>query len=99
MNDLEAVKTQLTLDGWAVVRLENKNPVFEVRERLIKLYDLDKPVHVQYAKWVSRIARLDFGNSLKDNQPVMKKIWYLPGANWPLLASARTLEPSPAWPL
>lgn len=47
----------------------------EVREKLIKLYDLDKPFYVQYGKWVSRIFRFDFGHSLKDNQPVIKKIY------------------------
>lgn len=43
----------------------------EVRDKLIKLYDLDKPFHIQYGKWISRVARLDFGNSLKDNRPVI----------------------------
>lgn len=47
----------------------------EVKQKLIQLYNLDKPFHVQYGKWVSRIARLDFGQSIKDNQPVAKKIW------------------------
>lgn len=47
----------------------------EVKEKLIKLYDLDKPLHVQYGKWLARIARLDFGRSLKDDQPVIRKIW------------------------
>lgn len=46
----------------------------ETRERLIKLYELDKPVHIQYFKWLSRLIRLDFGNSLKDDRPVLEKI-------------------------
>lgn len=47
----------------------------EVKEKLIKLYELDKPVHIQYLKWLKRIAKLDFGLSIKDNQPVIRKIW------------------------
>ena len=37
-------------------------------------FGLDKPIPVQYAMWVSKIARLDFGRSFKDNRPVMEKI-------------------------
>jgi peptide/nickel transport system permease protein len=47
----------------------------EARERLRKFYELDKPLHVQYAKWVSRLARLDFGRSFSpDGRPVIDKI-------------------------
>jgi peptide/nickel transport system permease protein len=47
----------------------------EARERLRKFYELDKPLHVQYYKWVTRLARLDFGRSFSpDGRPVMAKI-------------------------
>lgn len=46
----------------------------EAKERLIKLYGLDKPWYVQYAHWLGRVVRLDFGNSFKDDQPVWGKI-------------------------
>ncbi|HEX5773155.1 MAG TPA: ABC transporter permease [Geomobilimonas sp.] len=47
----------------------------EARERLRKFYELDKPLHVQYAKWVSRLVRLDFGRSFApDGRPVITKI-------------------------
>src|SRR6266545_2575133 len=47
----------------------------EARERMRKFYDLDKPLHVQYGKWVSRLARLDFGRSFApDGRPVLDKI-------------------------
>ena len=47
----------------------------ESRERLRKFYELDKPLHVQYYRWVSRLARLDFGRSFSpDGRPVMAKI-------------------------
>lgn len=48
----------------------------EARERLEKLYGLDKPVAEQYLIWVKRIVKLDFGESFStDRRPVMDKIW------------------------
>jgi peptide/nickel transport system permease protein len=46
----------------------------QARENLKRLYGLDKPLHVQYARWVGRFVRLDFGDSYIDGQPVIKKI-------------------------
>ena len=47
----------------------------ELQERLRKYYDLDKPLPVQYAKWLSRLVQLDFGNSFaQDHRPVKQKI-------------------------
>src|SRR3989442_7298408 len=31
----------------------------EVRERLIQMYGLDKPLHVQYWNWLTRLVPLD----------------------------------------
>ena len=48
----------------------------EARERLEKMYGLDKPVIVQYGLWLKRIVQLDFGESFStDRRPVMQKIW------------------------
>jgi len=44
------------------------------RERLIKLYGLDKPWYIQYGNWLKRLVQLDFGKSFKDDRPVIKKI-------------------------
>jgi len=44
------------------------------RERLEKIYGLDKPLHVQYWNWLKKMLVLDFGNSFKDSQPVLDKI-------------------------
>jgi len=55
----------------------NMNPLVtpEAIARLEKLYGLDQPVHIQYLRWVSRLARLDFGNALTgDRRPVWDKI-------------------------
>ena len=39
------------------------------------LYGLNDPLHIQYLHWIGRLARLDFGLSLRDQQPVIDKIW------------------------
>ena len=44
----------------------------ESRQKLIELYNLDKPIHIQYGLWLKRIVKLDFGNSFKSHQrPVL----------------------------
>jgi len=48
----------------------------EARQKLEEYYGLDKPIHIQYLKWLKRVIRLDFGNSFSsDGRPVMEKIW------------------------
>jgi peptide/nickel transport system permease protein len=47
----------------------------EMREMLRVRYDLDKPLHVQYGKWLARLVQLDFGESFsQDRRPVLEKI-------------------------
>ena len=46
----------------------------EARARIEKLYGLDQPLHVQYGRWLGRIARLDFGRSFLDDRRVSEKI-------------------------
>ncbi len=46
----------------------------EAREKLDRLYGLDKPVHEQYWQWVKRLARFDLGRSFVDERPVSLKI-------------------------
>lgn len=46
----------------------------EARERLVKLYGLDQPWHVQYFRWLGSLARLDFGRSFRDDRLVWDKI-------------------------
>lgn len=46
----------------------------QARTRLIKLYGLDQPWTTQYARWLQRTARLDFGRSFRDDRPVILKI-------------------------
>ena len=47
----------------------------QARQLLRELYELDKPLHVQYWRWLTRIVRLDFGKSFSpDARPVLQKI-------------------------
>src|SRR5512132_1883651 len=47
----------------------------EVVEKIRELYGLDKPLHVQYWNWLTRVVRLDFGKSFQpDGRPVLTKI-------------------------
>ncbi len=76
----------ITLITFVVIHLAPGEPVemqvamnpkvsAEARQRLREHYGLDKPLNVQYVKWVARLARLDFGRSFaSDNRPVLDKI-------------------------
>lgn len=47
----------------------------EYREKLVKMYGLDKPWYVQYLRWLKGIVKLDFGKSFSlDQRPVWDKI-------------------------
>jgi peptide/nickel transport system permease protein len=45
------------------------------KQRLTKLYGLDKPMHIQYWNWLKRLVVFDFGQSFApDGRPVLDKI-------------------------
>jgi peptide/nickel transport system permease protein len=46
----------------------------DVRQVRMRLYGLDKPVYIQYAIWLGRVVRLDFGDSIKHHRPVIELI-------------------------
>ena len=53
----------------------NPRASVEMKERLRSMYDLDKPLPVQYIRWVGKLARLDLGISFStDRRPVADKI-------------------------
>lgn len=52
----------------------NPKVSYEARQRLEKLYGLDKPLPVQYWNWFIRLVRFDFGTSFQDDRPVLEKI-------------------------
>jgi peptide/nickel transport system permease protein len=57
--------------------------------RLEEKLGLNAPIYVQYAKWLQRVVRLDFGQSISERRPVTASIWdrlpntlYLMGTAW-----------------
>jgi peptide/nickel transport system permease protein len=75
----------ITIISFAIIHLAPGKPTtqqelmsprisYEAKARLQRLYDLDKPLHIQYFKWLGRIVRLDLGTSLTDGRSVVKKI-------------------------
>jgi peptide/nickel transport system permease protein len=76
----------ITLISFLVIHLAPGTPVemqttmnpkasLEAQKRLRELYGLDKPLHVQYGDWLTRLSRLDFGRSFSpDRRPVWDKI-------------------------
>jgi peptide/nickel transport system permease protein len=75
----------ITLITFTVIHLAPGNPVevqtqmslkvtAQARENLKRLYGLDKPVYAQYADWLKRFVKLDFGKSFVDGRRVVDKI-------------------------
>lgn len=65
----------LTPGGFTSVHMDmNPNVSPDSIAQLQALYGLDQPVAVQYARWLGRLARLDFGRSFLDQRPVLDKI-------------------------
>ncbi|MCM8813953.1 MAG: ABC transporter permease [Candidatus Omnitrophica bacterium] len=52
----------------------NQKVSLSVRERMEKLYGLDKPLPVQYWQWLRGMLTLDMGTSFIDGRPVREKI-------------------------
>ncbi len=46
----------------------------QAKEFYKKKFGLDKPLYMQYLIWMGNMLQGDFGNSFKDNRPVMDKI-------------------------
>jgi peptide/nickel transport system permease protein len=77
----------ITLISFAVIHLAPGEPVgldaslnpkvsAEARERIRHLYGLDEPLHIQYWRWLRRLAVLDLGESFsQDHRPVREKIF------------------------
>jgi peptide/nickel transport system permease protein len=53
----------------------NPKATAEYRARMVRYYGLDQPLHVQYGRWLVRMATLDFGPSFApDGRRVSEKI-------------------------
>lgn len=46
----------------------------QAREALRKLFGLDEPLYLQYARWLLAVLHGDFGTSLRTGQPVLSSI-------------------------
>ncbi|PIV17817.1 MAG: diguanylate cyclase [Elusimicrobia bacterium CG_4_10_14_3_um_filter_49_12_50_7] len=75
----------ITLISFLIMRLSPGGPELmsgfgsadsdpEVREKIVRVYGLDRPLHEQYLKWLGNIVTLDFGVSFQDGRSVSKKI-------------------------
>lgn len=63
--------------GDPVQFLSQMNPKISetARAKFIKMYELDKPIHIRYFNWLKKVAKLDFGESFAlDRKPVLEKI-------------------------
>ncbi len=62
--------------GTAVDARAQMNPkmTLQARERLTQLYGLDRPLPEQFGRWITRVARFDFGRSFVDGETVTRKI-------------------------
>ena len=54
--------------------IQSEQVAREVIEETRKLYELDKPIYVQYLNWLKRVVTFNFGDSFVDHRPVMDKI-------------------------
>jgi peptide/nickel transport system permease protein len=76
----------ITLISFVVIHLAPGSPIdvladlnpkmtAEAKQRLIRYYGLDRPLHERYLQWLRRFAALDFGVSFSaDRRPVLDKI-------------------------
>ena len=47
----------------------------EIRAAFMKEYGLDKPLHVQYAKWIAKVVQGDFGDSMVTRRPIALELF------------------------
>ena len=56
------------------LELENGNPGQVAVDQQRAQHGLDAPLPVQFGRWLSRVARFDFGSSFTDRRPVTEKL-------------------------
>lgn len=73
----------ITLFSFAIIHIAPGDPVTRLMspettaadlERMRHVMGLDRPIPVQYAKWVANLVTGDWGRSFSDGQPVLQKI-------------------------
>lgn len=60
--------------GDPVALLGGRNMTPAQKDRVRALYGLDKPIYVQYIKWLGQVLKGDFGRSFVDGRPVSAHI-------------------------
>jgi peptide/nickel transport system permease protein len=62
--------------GGPIDRIADLNPRVtpEAKEKIRHEMGLDRPIAIQYASWVKRLVKFDFGTSFTDSRPVLAKI-------------------------
>ncbi len=66
-----------------------------VREELLRKYQLDKPIYVQYWSYLTNALRGDFGRSFRVDEPVTQFI----GRTWPITLRLGAITAAVAFPL
>jgi peptide/nickel transport system permease protein len=66
-----------------------------VREELLRKYQLDKPIYVQYWSYLTSALRGDFGRSFRVDEPVTQFI----GRTWPITLRLGAITAAVAFPL
>ena len=62
------------LPGSPAIALLGERATPETIAQIERQYGLDKPVHVQYWKYVQNVARADFGDSIVSRRPVIEEL-------------------------
>jgi len=60
--------------GDPISALTAGNAPQETVEEIKRAYGLDKPLPVQYAIWLGKVAHGDLGNSISNGQPVAREV-------------------------
>jgi peptide/nickel transport system permease protein len=67
----------------------------KVREELLRKYQLDKPLHIQYISYMSNALRGDFGTSFRVQEPVTEFLM----RTWPITMKLGAMTALVAFPL
>src|SRR5918911_587374 len=76
---------------------DTNDPV--AKERLRHDLGLDQPIYAQYATWISRVLRGDFGRSIRDNQSVLENVSRRIGVSIQLALFAMAISLLVAFPI
>ncbi|MBT9141212.1 MAG: Nickel transport system permease protein NikB [Dehalococcoidia bacterium] len=73
------------------LRVSEIMPTLQVLAEVRAEMGLDKPLHIQYFDWLSKVLQLDFGNSYISKKPVWDEIVYYFPATMQLAIAAMIL--------